>query len=372
MRKCLTGILGVLGFLTVGSMVFGFQGSAIKSDEHVVFFVTSASLSSDGETWQLPIHGWIHEPEDSTVRLGIDSAALKAKFDLEPTEANSERYSRRLTLFLVDNERGKKIKIRVGQREVLLPKSEANGHFKGAISMPVEEVEKIAVDGGVPFSAVLPSDDKRSFTGRVLLVPPKGVSVISDIDDTVKISEVIDKKKLIDRTFFREFEAAPGMAKLYSNWAKRGVRFHFVSSSPWHLYEPLTEFFEKSAFPPATLSLKYFRFKDSTFWDMFNKGTETKPLQIKPILEEYPARRFVLVGDSGEQDPEVYAKIDREHPDQIIRIYIRNVTKASRGDERFKKAFEASPAKRGLSSTSRRSSSCRSSDGARVSQHDSA
>ena len=192
MRKCLTGILGVLGFLTVGSMVFGFQGSAIKSDEHVVFFVTSASLSSDGETWQLPIPGWIHEPEDSTVRLGIDSAALKAKFDLEPTEANSERYSRRLTLFLVDNERGKKIKIRVGQREVLLPKSEANGHFKGAISMPVEEVEKISVDGVVPFSAVLPSDDKPSFTGRVLLVPPKGVSVISDIDDTVKISEVID------------------------------------------------------------------------------------------------------------------------------------------------------------------------------------
>lgn len=335
-----------LGFLIVGGVVLGLQSEIVDTDERVVLFTTAARLAEDGKTWHLPIHGWIHEPEDSFVRRGVIAAALQAKFDLEVTEATAPYFDRRVNLFLVDNERGKKIRIRVGDGEIVQPPSGANGHFLGKMVLSVEDAEKIAVDGVVPISVVLPKEDGRTFKGRVLLVPDKGVSVISDIDDTVKISAVIDKKKLIDRTFFREFEAAPGMAALYSTWAKRGVRFHFVSSSPWHLYEPLVEFLKKSGFPTATLILKHFRVKDSTFWDMFKKGTATKPLQIKPILDGYPGRRFVLIGDSGEQDPEVYAKIFREHSDQIVRIYIRNVTGATREDERFKTAFANVPSEK--------------------------
>ena len=125
----------------------------------------------------------------------------------------------------------------------------------------------------------------------------------------------------------------------YRAWAAQGARFHFVSSSPWHLYEPLKEFLAKAGFPPATFNLKLVRLTDRTITNLFKKGTETKPLQIEPLLRAYPARRFVLVGDSGEQDPEVYAALARKFPAQIVRVYIRNVTKASPTDERFRTLF---------------------------------
>jgi phosphatidate phosphatase APP1 len=97
---------------------------------------------------------------------------------------------------------------------------------------------------------------------------------------------------------------------------------------------------DQNNFPKATFSLKDFRFRDETFFNLFKKGTETKPAQIEPILQRYPGRKFVLVGDSGEQDPEVYASIARKYPDQIARIYIRNVNGATASDQRFKNAFD--------------------------------
>ena len=165
--------------------------------------------------------------------------------------------------------------------------------------------------------------------------------MISDIDDTVKISNVTDRKSLLEHTFLLDFVAAPGMAELYRNWAADDVGFHFVSSSPWHLYEPLSEFLDSSGFPAATFSLKSVRFRDETLFDLFKKGTETKPAAIRKILDRYPGRKFVLVGDSGEQDPEVYAALLRERPEQILRVYIRNVTQESADNERFGEVFES-------------------------------
>ena len=82
------------------------------------------------------------------------------------------------------------------------------------------------------------------------------------------------------------------------------------------------------------------RFRDETLVDLFKKGTETKPAAIEKILDRYPDREFVLVGDSGEQDPEVYAYLLRNRPDQILKIYIRNVTQESADNERFATVFE--------------------------------
>jgi phosphatidate phosphatase APP1 len=116
--------------------------------------------------------------------------------------------------------------------------------------------------------------------------------------------------------------------------------FHFVSSSPWQLYEPLREFLDDAGFPPAGINLKAVRFRDETLFDLFKKGTETKPGIIEGILETYSGRQFILVGDSGEQDPEVYAELIRNYPDQVLKVYIRNVTEESADNDRFTAVFE--------------------------------
>jgi phosphatidate phosphatase APP1 len=130
------------------------------------------------------------------------------------------------------------------------------------------------------------------------------------------------------------------MASLYTEWAMHDVGFHFVSSSPWQLYAPLHEFLDASGFPPSEMNLKAVRFRDETLFDLFKKGTETKPPVIEKILATYPDRQFFLVGDSGEQDPEVYSAMLRKHPEQILKVFIRNVTEETRDNHRFANLFE--------------------------------
>ncbi len=121
--------------------------------------------------------------------------------------------------------------------------------------------------------------------------------------------------------------------------AATGAPIHYVSSSPWHLAEPLLEFFTAKGLPLSSITLKHFRLKDLTALNILLPGRETKPPEIEAILTRYPGRRFILIGDSGEDDPEVYAEALRRHPKQIARIYIRNVTSGKRDDQRFVEAF---------------------------------
>ena len=172
------------------------------------------------------------------------------------------------------------------------------------------------------------------------------MSVISDIDDTVKVTHVLNRRNLWEATFYKPFAAVAGMADAYQRLAVRDATFHYVSSSPWHLTEPLLAFLGATGLPVSSISLKHARLKDRTALDILKPGRETKPPAIEAILQRYPERRFMLIGDSGEDDPEVYAQALRRHPKQITRIFIRNITAAQRGDARFSKTFAGLEAER--------------------------
>jgi len=315
------------------------QTPNLKADEHVVFFRTAGWLDEASQEWHLPIHAWVYEPQDSNVRKAIFETVLEEQFDLSTTDETEPNFARRLNLLIADNERDKTLTIRIAGSDHVLPPSAENGHIETTLRLPVKDVDRFGSGDFISYAAVFPEGDSRRAEGDVRLVKPSGLSVISDIDDTVKISNVTDKKKLLEYTFLLDFEAAPGMANQFDNWSADAVSFHFVSSSPWQLYSPLTEFLDDARFPWATLSLKAVRFRDETLFDLFKKGTETKPAAIEKILSAYPGREFILVGDSGEQDPEVYADIMRRHPDQVRRVYIRNVTEESPDNARFAAVF---------------------------------
>ena len=315
----------------------------LKADEQVVFFRTAGWLDEASQEWHLPIHAWVYEPQDSNVRKAIFETVLDEQFDLAVSDETEPNFTRRLNLLIADNERGKELTIRIAGTDHVLPPSAENGHIETTLRIPVEDVDQFGAGDFIGYTAVFAEGDSRHAEGEVRLVEPSGLSVISDIDDTVKISNVTDKKKLLEYTFLLDFEAAPGMANQFRNWSADGVSFHFVSSSPWQLYSPLTEFLDGARFPWATLSLKAVRFRDETLFDLFKKGTETKPAAIEKILVAYPGRKFILVGDSGEQDPEVYAAMLRKYPEQVRSVYIRNVTQESPDNDRFAAVFEGIP-----------------------------
>ena len=318
--------------------------SQIGPDERVVFFPTAAHQSDDGKHWIATIHGWIHEPkEDNRLRDGAIRSLVR-QIGLNPNPEEARILAERFRPFLVDNERGKEIRIRIAGKELSLPPSDAGGHFSEEIQLASSDVERFAIENRLVPQALTGRGDRRVFAGSVVLIPREGISVISDIDDTIKISEVRDRHKLLQNTFLREFQAVPGMSEAYRRWSAAGAEFHFVSSSPWQLYEDLDQFARKSGFPPATYHLKRFRLKDSSFLELFADPRTTKPPLIESLLAAYPQRRFVLVGDSGEYDPEVYGLIAGKFPAQVAKVYIRDVTNEPATSERYRQAFAQVPA----------------------------
>ncbi len=332
MPRHLTALVGIIPFLVLHPV----PASPLKPDEEIVFFPTSAALSTDGTQWLVPIHGWVFEREaDSLPRAALVSA-LRRGLGIAAAGGAQAVFRERASMFVVDNVRGKEISVRSDGRIFTCERSEANGHFRGEFG--------IWRDRGRPgewicFTAALPEGDGRTFAGRSQLVPTGAPLVVSDIDDTVKVTKGWDKNERNANTFARPFEAVEGMAAVYRGWAKKGAVFHYVSGSPWQLYPFFSEGFARADLPPGTFHLRPFRLTDETVLSFFSSPEDYKVKTISSIVERYPKSPFVLVGDSGEKDPEVYGEIARKYPERIGAIFIRDVSVGESQSGRFEQAF---------------------------------
>jgi len=322
--------------------------SSLDADEELVLFPSYGVEVGDG-AWRLRVHGWVFEPEESSLKRRGLLSLLRRALDVEKRDPSYPTLKRRAARFLVDNERGEDIVVRIAGSKYAAGRSSENGHFRASVVLDAAKLGSAigrAARGGdvVPITAVLPAGDKRVLGGEAQLIGPVGTSVISDIDDTVKVSEVLDRKALMANTFLRPFRAVPGMAALYSGWAGRGAVFHYLSSSPWQLFQPLHAFLKKEGFPRGTVHLRHFRWTDSTFFHFFKASDEHKLFHIAALLKTFPSRRFVLVGDSGERDPEIYGQAARDYPGRIAHIAIRRVKGGDHSKERLDAAFKDVPA----------------------------
>jgi hypothetical protein len=323
MKRLLVLLIPVLAF-----------GGELAADETLLFFPTSAVR--DGDNWRVPIHGWIFERERDGLGRRMALGAFRKSLGLSRDDAKSATFALRASTFLVDNERGKRPTITAGFTRLTAPASEADGHFRCELRISTQDkAARGDKDRWLEFSAA-------GVTGRAQLLGAEGVSVISDIDDTIKVSNVGDKKALLRSTFLKEFEAAPGMPEIYQTLATRGLAFHYVSASPWQLYEPLSHFMAAAGYPPGSIQLKDFRWKDSSFFNLFADSASYKEATVTSLLQRYPGRQFVLIGDSGEGDPELYGKLARAFPEQVLAILIRDVA-PDEPDTRYAAAFSELP-----------------------------
>lgn len=321
------------------------ESSPIKSDEVVVFYPTYAYRDAEDKNWVVMIHGSIYEPEVSSRKRSATVSMMRRLLKLKKGSEESNRFDQRIRLFLVDNERDKKISIRLGRSNYQLSPSGDNGHFFGKILLSDARLQRILSEskskrGVIAYRAITRKKDRRTFEGQVQLIGNSGVSIISDTDDTIKHTQIANRHEMLANTFLRPFKPVDGMAKLYQHAASRGAVFHYVSGSPWQLYTPLSNFFHTAGFPAGSFHLKHFRLTDSSILKLFASQKDFKHKAIEEILRAFPKRRFVLVGDSGEQDPEIYGQIAGKYGKRIAGILIRNVTRQLANDKRFQRAFE--------------------------------
>ncbi|KAF2154011.1 hypothetical protein K461DRAFT_292696 [Myriangium duriaei CBS 260.36] len=165
-----------------------------------------------------------------------------------------------------------------------------------------------------------------SLQEEVKIVASKGVSLISDVDDTIRHSAITKGAREIFRNaFVRDMGelTITGVKEWYNKMADMGVQVHYVSNSPWQLFPALTSFFSIAGLPKGSFHLKQY---SGMLQGIFEPVAERKKATLERILRDFPDRKFVLIGDSGEADLEVYTDVVLEHPGRVLGVFIRDVT----------------------------------------------
>jgi len=307
-----------------GSLAAATQASGMLKGRDYVMFLPDIAYQQQEGGMIASIQAWVYEKQP---RRGLTRVlAMLLGIDMSMLDEDERRLLyERTQLFRVDSERNKRLYIvdEVGVRHAL-PKTTANGRTSHIIpllpsTVPVHDVRKLTfhLDGkGVP---------AQSNEAAVFFAPPEGISIISDIDDTIKQSFVWDTKHLLRNTFLEHYRAVDGMGDWYRALDEQGnIAFHYVSSSPIQLYPVLDHFMRRENFPEGSMHLR-----EATRWtDLIPraKGSrQHKITAIERLLRAYPQRRFILIGDSGEEDGAIYADIMRRYLDQILAICIRKI-----------------------------------------------
>lgn len=208
--------------------------------------------------------------------------------------------------------------------------------------MDLELIEPVSPTQAAPPAAgdsgTAQLDAPRRARGEIFIAPDTARRlIISDIDDTVMYTGVVNKIKMMWRLFIqgpRSRVAFPGVTAFYR------ALYHgpggdernpllYVSRAPWSIYEVLEEFFHLHRIPVGpVLFLREWGLTLQRPWP--RRARDHKLILIRHMLEIYRDMPVVLIGDSGQHDPEIYARIVHEHPGRVVATYIRNVSRDPR------------------------------------------
>ena len=152
--------------------------------------------------------------------------------------------------------------------------------------------------------------------------PPVSFSLISDVDDTVKITHVSNPLSAAFNGLAKK-KAFSGMGDLYDILSHQtaGQEVHYISGSPLQLQKKIHSFLEQNGFPAGNLILRD--------WVHERDQSAYKTVKLEAIAaqtENSPSpQKFILLGDDTEHDPEIYAEFAAKHPDRVMAIYIHKI-----------------------------------------------
>ncbi len=244
--------------------------------------------------------------------------------------------SRTVRRFLTDELPDVPLRITVGDVSTTTT-TDREGYFKVWLDPSPESLVTPWTRGSVEVDGDHRGLDDPHTTPVEVRVPDGAATygVISDVDDTILVTGVQRVVQMVRQTLTGSSltrNAFPGAADLYRDLAGDANPFFYVSSSPWNLHGFLLAFLRHRGFPLGPVLLR----------DLLgtSAGREQKATRIDEILELHPELPFVLIGDSGEKDPEIYAATVRAHPGRVLAVFIREV-RLDPGDGRVEQVSDA-------------------------------
>ncbi len=191
-----------------------------------------------------------------------------------------------------------------------------------------------------------PGAEPITAEGQVLVPPATAeFGVISDIDDTVLQTDATHLIKMARTVFLGNARTRlpfKGVAAFYRALLRGGKDqgpaqgevnpLFYVSSSPWNIYDLLSDFFHLQDIPLGPIM--FLRDWGVSEKELLPTGHRSHKLNsIQRIMDTYKDLPFILIGDSGQEDPEIYAEAVNLHPDRVLAIYIRNVSRSLKRPE---------------------------------------
>lgn len=225
---------------------------------------------------------------------------------------------------------GAQVRVTLDGRELLV-RADSEGYVRAL----VEDLRLPPGRHRVTLTPVRPAGEPAFGTVHVA-DPAADVAVVSDVDDTIVDSGIAHGLAATLSTMLLREQSTrvplTGAAELYRALARgpSGVErpFFYLSTSPWNLVGFLQDFLARHRFPDGPLVL--------TDWgpgadSLLRVSTRVHKLStLRRLAQALPDNRFVLIGDSGQQDPAIYADFCAEHPGRVAAVYIR---RAGPGDD---------------------------------------
>lgn len=271
-------------------------------------------------------------------RLFLSGRVLEDKF-IPEAEENDNLWENLVYMYRrmeSDEVPGARLAVRFqGQEQEIVADEE--GHFAAWIE-PEQPLAPHRLWHQVEIELLDPIPEAQSLhpikaVGEVLVPPPTARRVVvSDIDDTVLQSDATHLIKMARHVFLGNAHTRlpfPGVAGLYralfagASGSEMNPLF-YVSSSPWNLYDLLAQFFHLQDIPIGpVLFLRNWGVNEEEILPL--RHGNYKKNTIRRLLDFYSDMPFILIGDSTQEDPEIYADLVREYPERIEAVYIRNV-----------------------------------------------
>ncbi|KAI1453142.1 hypothetical protein F4805DRAFT_470292 [Annulohypoxylon moriforme] len=320
------------------------------TDEDTVWLLDNTAYRNEGTgRWEAEFVSAAFSQHSSCAVVDAVKAVAQ-KIELDEKDPNYPAIEERVRPFLQDIKPGTEVKaLHRGSTPLKLGPGGRNGISSDIKGLPTKEGGELAAT-----FAQVPKGANGVLEMKTFYAEPEGWGVISDIDDTIKVTQTSDPIGILRTTFLEKPEPISGMPELYrfiQSLIQEKSSWFYLSASPYNLY-PFLRNFRQQNYPHGTIILR-----DASWMSLpgllttLTLGTEDyKVGRIEKIHSWLPRRKMICIGDSTQSDPEAYGEIYRTHPGWVKVILIRKVEdiaaigiEAKNEPDRFEKAFEGVP-----------------------------
>ncbi|KAI9869185.1 MAG: hypothetical protein M1830_005456, partial [Pleopsidium flavum] len=160
------------------------------------------------------------------------------------------------------------------------------------------------------------------------LVPPKGLTIVNDIDDILRITKIYEPKEGLLNSFARPFTPWMNMPEIYANWSRSipDFHFHYLTTTPEQVTRNYMDFIYKT-YPGGSFDTRPLNFSD------VSATLSIRKFLLQKVFRTFPERKFILVADTSNSDVmRDYPAMVTEFPNQVQCIFLRNTSGTDSGD----------------------------------------